>query len=239
MKPPHYTPRPDPNHAPLPNPFNAVSPVIVVVALAILGVELLLDAGAFGLAGGRMGVGWRIAAVEDWGFAPGVLDRLVQARDVSPDILMRFVTYAFVHGSFTHMLFGAALLLALGKFVGEVLHPLALAGLLLASTVLGALAFGALAPGNPPLIGIYPAVYGLIGGFTYLTWLRLGQMGQNQLAAFRLIGVLLAIQLVFGLVLGSDPSWIAEVAGFASGLALCPFLIPGGWTATLRRLRRR
>ena len=90
-----------------------------------------------------------------------------------------------------------------------------------------------------PLVGAFPGVYGLIGGFTYILWMQMGQKGQNQWMAFRLIGFLLVLQLAFGLLFGGSPSWIADLTGFATGFLLCIVIAPGGWRALLDRLRDR
>lgn len=225
--------------APFESPFNAIPPVILLLVVAVVVIELTLSAGAAGLAGGPGGIGWRLTALNDYAFSPAVLDYVWTRGDTSPDLLKRFVTYAFVHGSFTDALFGAALLLALGKFVGDVFSPLATLAVFVLGTLAGALAFGLFVGGATPLFGVWPAVYGLIGAFTYVLWLRLGAAGQSQIAAFRLIGFLLALQLIFGLLFGSSPIWIAELAGFAVGFAASIVLAPGGWSALLVRLRQR
>jgi hypothetical protein len=85
----------------------------------------------------------------------------------------------------------------------------------------------------------YPAVYGLIGAFTFILWVRLGQQGAPQYRAFSLIALLLGIQLVFGLLFGGGPDWIAEVAGFAAGFLLSFVVSPGGWARVRERLRQR
>ena len=221
------------------SPFNAIPPVILILVVAIAAIELTLSAGAAGIVGGAQGVGWRLAALNDYAFSPAVLDYVWMRGDTSPNMLRRFVTYAFVHGSFTDALFGAALLLALGKFVGDAFSAAATLAVFVLGTLAGALAFGIFVGGATPLFGVWPAVYGLIGAFTYILWLRLGAAGQNQIAAFRLIGFLLALQLAFGLLFGSSPIWIAELAGFAVGFAASTVLAPGGWTALLQRLRQR
>ncbi|MCF7699407.1 rhomboid family intramembrane serine protease [Loktanella sp. M215] len=227
------------DHTPFESPFNAIPPVVLILVVAVMAIELTLSAGATGLVGGPGAIGWRLAALQDYAFSPAVLDYVWSGSDRSPDLLMRFVTYAFVHGSFTDALFGAALLLALGKFVGDVFAPVATVAVFVLGTVAGALAFGLFVGGTMPLFGVWPAVYGLIGAFTYILWLRLGAAGQNQVAAFRLIGFLLGLQLVFGLLFGSSPIWIAELAGFAVGFAASTVLAPGGWSALLVRLRQR
>ncbi len=220
-------------------PVNPI-PIVVLGLFAVVAVvEGILSLAAQGWLGGQAGIGWRLATIQDYGFSPAVWDQLVLRGDMSADILRRFVTYPFVHGNFTHALFGGALLLALGKFVGDVFHPVAVLIVFFGAAVAGAVAFGAALDQNLALFGVYPPVYGLIGAFTYLMWLRLGQMGQNQFRAFQLIGFLMAVQLAFGLFFGGDQSWIADVAGFVAGLGLSVLVAPGGWAAFVARARRR
>ncbi|SDE35099.1 rhomboid family intramembrane serine protease [Limimaricola pyoseonensis] len=237
MRPQGYYDRPDPNHAPIEGPFGTIPPLILALAAAMAVIEVAFSLGATGLVGGPQAVGWRIAAIEGWSVVPAALDRLMVQWDWP--VAGRFLGYPFLHHGPVHAMFAIALLLALGKFVGEVLHPLSLVVLLVASTLVGALAYGLGVGANYPLIGAYPMVYGLIGGFTYLMWLKIGRGGGNRLAAFRLIGVLMALQLVFGLMFGGDPAWVADAAGFIAGLVLSPLLAPGGASAFLERMRAR
>ena len=91
-----------------------------------------------------------------------------------------------------------------------------------------------------PLIGGYPAVYGLVGAFTFLLWSRLGAVHANRMRAFTLIGMLLAFQLVFGIVFGgAGYGWIAEIAGFGAGFLLSFVLVDGGVQRVLRQIRAR
>ena len=218
------------------SPINAVPPVILVLFLAIAGIEAVLSLGDQGLAGGPAAVGWRIAMIERFAVSPAVLGYALEGR---AELWPRFLSYAFVHGSVMHALFAGVLLLALGKFVGEGMGQARTLLVLAVATVTGALAFGALVGGVQPLFGAYPGVYGLIGAFTYLLWLRFGRAGENRLQAFRLIGVLLAIQLVFGALFGSSPQWVADVGGFVAGGATAVLAAPGGLAALRSRLRAR
>lgn len=221
------------------NPVNPISPVIIVLCLIAVGVELVISLGQAGLAGGAQAVGWRLAALQDYSFSPAVLDWIITRNDFSPDLLKRFITYPFIHGTFTQALFGGVLLLALGKFVGDTFGPWATMAIIFITAVGGAIIFALVASGTTPLYGLFPPVYGLIGAYSYAIWLHLGRTGQNQMAAFRLIGFLLGIQLVFGLIFGADLTWVAELAGFAIGFAVSTVLAPGGWTALLHRMRQR
>ena len=221
------------------SPFNSIPPIALLLVVIVAGVELIFSAAGQGFVGGAAGVGWRAAAFQDYAFAPAVMTEIFERGRGSLDLWKRFVTYAFVHFNFTHALWATVLLLALGKFVGEVYRPVAFLVLFLMSTVLGAAIYGAVSWQNAPLLGAYPGVYGLIGAYTYLMWLTLEKLGENQLKAFQLIGVLLGLMLVYSMIFGSSPTWIAEVSGFVVGLFAAPLLAPGGWRAFVRRVRNR
>ena len=221
------------------SPFNALPPVIVAICLVMAGLELAFLAGTQGLLGGAQGVTWRTNSAAQYGFSPAVLELMMIQGDFGWNVIRRFVTYPFVHWTFQEALFGTVITLALGKFVGDAYGNMATLILWIATAVFGAVVFGLILSGRVPLAGAFTPAYGLIGAYTYLIWLRLGQSGEKQLTAFRLIGFLMALQLVFGLFPGGAPTWIAEIAGFVGGFALAPLLAPGGWAAFLARMRDR
>lgn len=219
--------------------LNVISPVVIALTLLIVGIEIVLQMANAGFIGGPQGVGWRLAAIQEYGFSSRVFDRVVMQGDLSFDLLKRFVTYPYVNGELTQVAFCAALTLALGKFTAEYYGGFGVLVIYVFTTVFGAVAFGLLASDNYPLFGGFPPAYGLIGAYTYALWLRHAEAGENQLLAFRLIGFLLGIQLVFGLIFGSTPAWIAELAGFAAGFGVSVLLAPGGWAAFVGRMRQR
>ena len=112
---------------------------------------------------------------------------------------------------------------------------------------MAAVAYTAIPYTTAPLIGGYPAVYCVIGAFTYVQWLRASILGSGQLRAFRLIGFLLGIRIAFGafslVAYGFDQAtswdWTAELAGFATGFLLSFVVSPGGWGRLLHRIRQR
>jgi len=230
---------PKPNLPPPPGPVNPLPPVIVALFVILIGIEAAFTLGARGFVGGPGAIGWRLAALQEYSFSGEVLDWMLRNGRYPPEQLMRFVTYPFVHASFTHALFAGVMLLALGKMVAEAMGSVATIVIFVLSGVGGALVYGFALDDPNPLIGAFPPIYGLIGGFTYLLWLRLGQVGAEQLRAFSLIGILLAIQLIFGLFFGGGKDWVADLAGFACGFALSVVLVPGGWARLLRRLRQK
>lgn len=219
--------------------LNIIPPVVIALTLLILGIEAVMQLANQGIIGGPQGVGWRLAAIQEYGFSARVFDRVIMQGDTSFDMLKRFVTYPYINAELTQVAFCAALTLALGKFAGEYYGGMRVLVVYVFATIFGAVAFGLLARGNYPLFGGFTPVYGLIGAYTYALWLQQAQAGENQLLAFRLIGFLLGIQLVFGLIFGSTPAWIAELAGFVAGFGLSVLLAPGGWAAFVARMRQR
>jgi membrane associated rhomboid family serine protease len=221
------------------SPVNPIPPVVLAFAAVIALVEIAFQLGARGLVGGPDAVGWRLAAIERFAFVPAMLDWMLEHGRFPLDFLVRLVAYAFVHASFTHMLFVVVFLLALGKMVAEVFNPWAFLALFFGSAIAAALAYGLLVDTRTPLIGGFPAVYGLIGAFTFLLWVRLTVLGEARWQAFTLIAMLLGIQLIFGLLFGGGMDWVADVAGFSAGFCLSFVLSPGGWARLIDRLRQR
>lgn len=229
------------------SPVNPVPPVIWLLALPILASEAYFGLGRLGFLAGGSGAGAaaRQIMVERTAFAPEFLTRAVERQSAAGAELWRLLAYPFVHYSFTHAIFVAVFLLALGNMVARVMRPWAVAALFFAAAIGGAAVYALAASLFPqwrfePLVGGYPAVYGLLGAFTFLLWTRLGQEHANQLRAFSLIGILLAFQLVFGVLFGgAGKSWIAEVAGFVTGFLLSFVLVPGGLGRVRRGIRHR
>lgn len=221
-------------------PFHPIPPLVLAIFGAMMLAELAFSLGALGVFG-MQGTAWRVNAIEDFAFAPRALE-MVMRGNYDPALLLRFIAYPFVHAEFTHGLFGAVLWLALGKFAAEAYRPWAVAIIFLASAIGGAICYGFYGlwiGSNIPLIGAYPADFGMVGAFTYLTWLRLGEEGSNRMQAFAMIGVLLGLELVFSLLFGANPTWPAEVSAFLIGSAVAVLVAPGGWRGFLARLRAR
>lgn len=220
-------------------PMNPLPPVLWLILLPVVAMEVVLSAGGLGLAGGQAGIGWRSEALQRFALSPLMLDQMWQTGRVSADYLMRFVTYAFVHGNLTHAIFATVFILALGKFVGEVFRGWAVAAVFLGAVLAGGLAYS-LVPGlEVALYGAYPGAYGLIGAFTYILWAKLGAQHAQRGRAFSLIGFLLGIQLLFGVIFGGAPDWVADLAGFAAGFLLSFAVAPGGPAHLLRVIRQR
>lgn len=231
----------DPNAPPL----NPLPPVVWLLALPMIAIEIALNAGANGLVGGPDAVGWRVQIMQLFGFAPDYLRWMIENRQFPVLGLTRLLTYPLVHSGVGHALFVVVILLALGKYVGEVYRWWALLVTYLFATVIGALAYAALPYTHAGLLGGYPGDYGLIGAYSFLLWVKLAGSGENQLRAFRLIGFLLALQVfiavvgvvIYGIEQGTTWEFVADIAGFVTGFALAFAVSPGGWARVLAKLR--
>ncbi len=220
-------------------PLNPLPWIVWVLALPIIAMEVVVNLGARGLVGGPEAVGWRLQAMERFAFSPDLMRYMIETGQYPLSDVARLVSYPLVHSSFSHALFVIVILLALGKMVGEVFRAWAVVLVVLGSALAAALVYTAIPVLHTPLIGGYPAVYGLIGAFTFLLWVRLAGTGTNQYRAFSMIGFLLGIQLLFGLLFGGGTEWVADLAGFAVGFLLSFVVSPGGWGRVVARLRQR
>lgn len=221
------------------SPLNPVPTVVWALLLPMLAAEIVFQLGAAQLAGGPEAVGWRLGAMQQYGFFGQLLPLVLDPGAAPAGTMIRFVSYAFINASFTQFLFVAVFLLALGKMVASVFRAWAVLVVFLGSAAIAALVYGLIRGDAAVLVGGFPAIYGLIGAFTFILWMNLAHVGANPYRAFTLIGALLGIQLLFGILFGAAPDWIADLAGFVAGFGLSIVVSPGGWSRILARLRRR
>jgi membrane associated rhomboid family serine protease len=220
-------------------PLNPLPMVVWLLALPIIAMEVVLSLGASGAVGGPTAIGWRIDAIQRFAFSPDFMRQMFAEGRYPLDGLMRLVTYPFVHGTFMHALFVVVMLLALGKMVGEIFRWWAVLAVFFGASIVGALVYALIPLTKGALLGAYPPVYGLIGAFTFLLWVKLAAVGANQNRAFIMIGFLLGTQLVFGLAFGGGLDWIADLAGFTTGFFLSFVVSPGGWSRVRGKIRQR
>ena len=220
-------------------PLNPIPGVVWLILLPIVAMELVVSAGTLGLAGGATGVGWRQEALQRFALSPEMLDQMIGTGRWTWDYLMRFISYGFVHGSFTHALLAAVFILAMGKFVAEIFSPWSVLAVFFIPLALGGVAYSLIPGVKMALFGAYPGAYGLIGAFTFIIWARLGAENANRARAFTLIAFLLGIQLIFGVLFGGSPDWVADLVGFAAGFGLSFLVGPGGPAHLLRAIRQR
>lgn len=217
------------------SPINPLPRSVILLLCLVGGVEVILQLGERGMIGGPMAIGWRLDWGREFGFYDPIFEwmRTNQTYDLAN--VGRFLTYAFFHGGGTHILFVLVLLLALGKYVAEVCGDLAVLIIFPVSAIVGALAYGLLLDEEVLLIGAYPAVYGLLGAFTWVRFVIERANGQSGARAFGIITFFMIIQIGYKLYYGGANDWVAELFGFMAGFGLGVVLSPGG-RARLRGL---
>ncbi|MDE3029218.1 MAG: rhomboid family intramembrane serine protease [Paracoccaceae bacterium] len=221
------------------SPVHPLPGVVWALAMPTALIEIVLSLGQYGLIGGPGAVGWRSTAIETYGFSQPLFQWMLGHQQAPLDFLIRFVSYVFVHVSAMHAVFVVVFILALGKYVSDVFRPWAVLVLFFASGIMGAVVYGLLSFSQIYLLGGYPAVYGLIGAFSFILWTRLGEKGESRMGAFSLIGFLLGFQLVMGFAFGGSREWVADLGGFITGFVLSFVVCPGGIGRALAMIRQR
>lgn len=223
-------------------PINPLPPVVILIFCLIGGAELIFQMAEAGFIGGPQAIGWRIAAVQQYAFSDGLFDWMRLNSIYSFENLLRFISYVFIHQSLMHTVFALVFILALGKYVAEIMSPVAVVIIFLASAALGAAFYSIILDERYPLIGSAPAIYGLIGAFTWLRFTMLQDEGESGLKAFNLIVFFMAIALIYKFLFGGTNDWLAELIGFFTGFALTVILGPDGKLRLhyiLNRMRQR
>ena len=229
---------PDMNAAPI----NPLPWVVVLLVVAIGGIELVFQAAEAGYLGGQQGIGWRLAMVQKYAFSDTMFDWMRINGLYSADNILRFFSYSFIHQTFMHAVFAVVFVLAIGKFVAEVINPFAVLAIFFGSAAGAAAIYSIALDQQYAMIGAYPAIYGLIGAFTWLRFTALQGNGQSGLRAFNLIIFFMCIAIFYKIVFGGTNEWLAELMGFFIGFLLTIVFAPNGQARFQRLLdiaRRR
>jgi len=218
-------------------PLNPLPGPVWLMLLALAGVETVLVLAAQGWIGGPTAIGWRLEAIQRFAVSGAIQDWMVQTRQAPARHLVRYLAFPLVQPGTMATVLVLAMLAGLGKAIGEGLGTRALLASALLPPVGAAVVFAAVLGDHELawLFGAWPTVFGLVGAYTWLAWLRAGGDPARQRRAFGLIGVLMLARLGFGLLAEAGHGWIADLVAFAVGFGLAALMAPG----TLARLRRR
>lgn len=225
----------DPNHTPIINPMPKI---IVALFMIIAAVEITFLLAQAQFIGGASGIGWRQYAVTTYGVNSALLPWMIENNYFPLEHVVRFVAYPFIHGSTIQTAIACALFLAIGRMVGHVFSWLAVSIIFFGSALFGAAAYSYFGPEGNWLFGSFPAVYGMIGAYTFMMWVALRAQHGNQNQAFYLIAMLMGVQLVFEFFFSGKSDWIADLTGFLFGFFVCFLLAPGGVKKVLEMIRR-
>lgn len=219
-------------NAPIVNTLPATVILVFLPMVLIEGYFAGVEAGLFGSKGVR--VFW----VQEYGYWPAVTERAAQTGAWGMDVLIRFFSFNFINIDFLGTIFSGVMTLALGKFVADSLGEMAFVAIFFLSAIFGALIYTFLSAETFPLVGAFPAAFGLIGAFSFVLFTRAGGMLTHQLRAFQLLGVLMVLNWIFTLFFGAANTWIAELAAALFGFATAALLRPGGVQILLNKIRR-
>ena len=233
-----------------PPAFNAPSVVIALVA-AIFAVFLLQAYGGREMSGNLLIWGSLIPAR----YAPAVDGNLYFFPGGILADLWTFITYAFLHGGWTHVIFNSIWLLAFGTPVARRIGTARFLTFYLICAIIGGITHVVIYAGElTPVVGASAAVSGLMGGaarFVFLAGGPLGMIGTGQTGlpgapraqasilqaltdrrTLIFIAIWIGMNLLFGIT-GLTPSgqivsvaWEAHLGGFFAGLLLFGFFDP-------------
>ena len=214
---------------------NPLPPAVIILFLIIVGGEIYV-AGAEASLWGNFDA--RINLIREFAFMPEDFGRAFSSGLLVPELFWRMITYPFLHGSLIQGIFASVFILAMGKFVGEVLGNIAVIAIFFASAIFAALGFALFTSSSFPLFGGFPAAYGLIGAFTFVLFSHTDGLLRQQLMAFRLLGILMLINIGFSLFQNGPPLWIAELSGAVTGFVSAAIIHPGGIRFMINKFRR-
>ncbi|MDB2516919.1 rhomboid family intramembrane serine protease, partial [Planktomarina temperata] len=106
------------------------------------------------------------------------------------------------------------------------------------SSVCAALGYAQFTSSTYPLFGGHPPAYGLIGGFSFVLFSRAEGLLSHQLRAFRMLGLLMAINISFSLFSSGPPLWVAELCAAVAGFISAALIQPGGLASLVAKFRR-
>ncbi|WP_380057857.1 rhomboid family intramembrane serine protease [Falsihalocynthiibacter sp. SS001] len=220
------------------SPFNNLPMVVVGLVMVLSVIEILFSLSGRGLIGGPEAIAWRRDAIYQYALIGEFVTPYLDTGRYVPEILMRFVTYSFVHQDFVSTAFVVVFILALGKMTAEAFGSAAFLAVYFTSTLVGAIIYWVIFREQAVLIGGYTGAFGLIGAFTFVRWVNLSVTGSNQYQAFYLIGLFMGMRLLFGVLFGGHTDWVAELSGFFVGFFMSFVVAPGGAKAILNHIRR-
>jgi len=144
-----------------------------------------------------------------------------------------FVTYAFLHGGFLHLLFNMLVLVHLGRECVARLGSRGFFLLYVLSAIGGGLGFMALSASPGPMVGASGAVFGLFGAVQYWDWQRRRATRAPLGPFWKVLLGLVLMNLILYIMVGGYLAWQAHLGGYVAG-----FLVARLVTPTLRHRAR-
>lgn len=187
-------------------------PLLLGIVLVCCAIEALLTLADWGV------VNWpglRAQAYELGAFWPGLL-RDWQSNYPGQTWVM-FVSYGFLHGGLLHLSFNMITLWSLGAIVVDRAGVAGFLWIYGASMVIGAGVFGMMSASGQPMVGASGALFGLAGAICCWIWVSRPTTAKSFRATRRLLGTLIAINVVMYIVFSGQLAWETHLGGFLAG----------------------
>lgn len=203
-------------------------PAIWAFAIVFVLIELLLFASDEGL----LPRGLRRWAYENFAFYAIFFKAAQSGQAVPLWHFSSFVTHAFLHGGFLHLLMNTAIFLALGAHLSRAVGVGATVLLFLGTAVGGALVFGLLTSADQqfvPMVGASGGIFGMLGAMKRWEWRHISRLGLPKRRFWTTVLAFAAINLVLSVgtgVSGGGVAWEAHLGGFVAGWLAGGFLTP-------------
>lgn len=216
-------------------PFRPPAPRHAPVLLWIVGICAILESAFTLLDTPFLSLaGLRNFAIVHGAFWPKLL---IDWQPVFPgQRITMFVTYAFLHGGFLHMLFNMLMLLHLGR---ETVLRLGQRGFVLAFLVTaagGAATYALLSSSDAPMLGASGVVFGLFGTTMFWDFQRRRALGASYEPVWRMFIGLVIMNVLLYFLVGGMLAWQTHLGGFVTGVAFAWITTP---TLTHRHRRPR
>ena len=190
---------------------------IILICVAVEATFQLADNGIIA------GTGLRPLGYQYAGFWAGLL------YDWQPNYagqsLIMFMTYAFLHGGFWHLLFNMITLASLSALLSSRICEWRLVLLYAASIIGGAVVFGLLSRATQPMVGASGGLFGLIGA--YAVWNAEDRLSQGSPLhpVLRLLIYLMLFNVISWWLTDGQLAWQTHLGGFLVGAAFAAFEI--------------
>jgi len=183
-------------------------------------IELVLSGADLGILGSQT---MRFQVFMVAAFWDGYLTQWPAQYPMHP--LAMFVTHAFLHANFLHLVVNMASLAGLGKVVISMIGQRRFLALYLMSAIGGGAGFALISDIDAPMVGASGALFGLLGLLVgHEIKIALAQKS-TLLPAIRTIGVLILLNVVLWWATAGHLAWQAHLGGAIIGLAWAFFAL--------------
>lgn len=149
------------------------------------------------------------------GFWPGLLRSWTPNYPSQP--YMMFLSYGFLHASWSHLLVNMITLYSMGRAVLDRVGLWGFTLLYVASILGGAAGFGLLANTLNPMVGASGALFGLIGGLLAWSYVDRFTFREALWPVARAALILIALNVVLWWVMDGHVAWQTHLGGFICG----------------------